>query len=110
MQQRGVIVTAVVLALILAGALWYTLTRDNSAIEPTTPTPTPVTIEESPEPVTITETPTPIVPITTPIPTPETNAVAPTAPSGTTTNVVAIALLMMATGLWQGIRAARITR
>ncbi len=108
MQQRGVIVTAVVLALILASALWYTLTRDNSAIEPTTPSPTPVAIE-SPGPVAVIETPTPVASMPTPIPTAETNAVAPTAPSGTTTNVVTVALLMMAAGLWQGIRAARST-
>jgi hypothetical protein len=54
MQPRSIIVTAIVLALLLAGTLFYALGPRNQIVE-ATPTPT----SESPV-VQITETPTPI--------------------------------------------------
>jgi hypothetical protein len=79
MQPRGVIVSAILLAVILAGVLWYSVTRNNTeeiALE--SPTPTPIVTESSP-------TPTPEQPgiagsISTPTPRPA--AVAPTVATG----------------------------
>ena len=107
MQQRGVIVTAVILALILAGALWYTLTRDtsNGAELIATPTPSPFIAIENTVPV-----PEELPPIgeTAREATEESGtAVSPTAASGTRENMVALLTITTGAGLWSLTRTLR---
>lgn len=99
MQQRGVITTAVILALILAGALWYTLTRDNTSQPEVTPTPNEVTVAS----------PTPISNVPASVATPEfipavatpSEPVTTSAPTGPTENIVVGLGAITLMGLWQ---------
>jgi hypothetical protein len=79
MQPRGVIVSAILLAVILAGVLWYSVTRNNTdEISLESPTPTPAVTEASPTPTP--EQPTIAGSISSPTPRP--TAVAPTVATG----------------------------
>lgn len=108
MQQRGVITTAVILALILAGTLWYTLTRDNGSEPEVTPTPSEVTIvSPTPTPIgnsatTNTTSPEVLPPITY-----ESTPVVASAPTGSTENIVAGLVSLTVVGLWQLSKSIR---
>lgn len=100
MQQRGVIITAIILAIILAGALWYTLTRDNTADPELTasPTPSPAVAFES-----ITPAPEAAAPTVTPVNVAvgqSSDSVSPTAASGTQENILTALAVVTLAGAW----------
>lgn len=100
MQQRGVITTAVILALILAGALWYTLTRNNSSQPEVTPTPSPVAIA-SPTPASDVPAISIATPDVLPATTTESTSVSASAPTGPAENIVVGLAAITLVGLWQ---------
>lgn len=107
MQQRGVIVTAVILALILAGALWYTLTRDVANPLTLTPTPTEVPLESpapTPDNLIAVASPDPGI---VPAPTVESTSVSATAPTGMAENMIAGIGSVTVIALWQLSKSLR---
>jgi hypothetical protein len=99
MEQRNVVITAIVLALILAGILWYTLSQD-SITEEALATPTPTVLGEQNVGDPNVEQPAQNydnLPDTLPESTPA-SAVQPTATSGPTENIIALMVLAMLLG------------
>lgn len=105
MQQRGIIATAIFLAIILAAALWYSLTRNpEEEIVVASPAPsifvpfagegTPLQIQE-------------VLPSVLPAQDQVMSDVAPSAASGTTEYVIALLAIASIGGAWQLARTTR---
>lgn len=106
MQQQGVIITAVALALILAGALWYAIARDAGDKSPATVIPTP-TVQEPPPPTPEPVSTQPSLPEVLPPSTAKPSDVAPTATLGAAENMVALLVAITAVSGWQLVRLRR---
>ncbi|MEX1997504.1 MAG: hypothetical protein WEA04_02390 [Candidatus Andersenbacteria bacterium] len=110
MQPSGVIITAIVLALVLAGALWYSLTREEGAELVASPTPTP--LEElapllPPEEQRPAAEPDLDSTTTLPVATSTQVAVPPTAQSGTGETTLLLAAVALLGGGWHLLKRLR---
>jgi len=110
MQQRNVIVTAVLLAIILAGFLWYGLSRETDVTTFNTTTTTPIITSTPDQNVALINTPE--VPAITPQNTPVNVAgtpIQPTAGSGTSENIIISTLAITLASAVYFVRALRST-